>query len=116
MKDIEFILLGLLAAIVACLAFVPILGNGDQACMAMNHVSGPAKLMRGGDRRAAVLHGFLQQSRRLPLRPFWSSNLIVNFVIFSLAAWFCNCRKGLGAALLSKSSCSWWASFFYILS
>ncbi len=72
------------------------------------------KLMRGGDRRAAVLHGFLQN----PEDFLWTilvGNTVVNFVIFSLG--FLQLQKGLGRRPICRSrACSWWASFlFYIL-
>ena len=56
MKDIDILLL--LAALLCVGLSFPPLGNGDRR-PGVEPISGP-KVDAGGDRRAAVLHGFLQ--------------------------------------------------------
>jgi putative hemolysin len=89
MKDIDILVL--LAALL-CVALSFLFSGMETGVLALNRFR-VRQLMRTGDRRAAVLHGFLQN----PEDFLWTilvGNTVVNFVIFSLG--FLQLQKGLG--------------------
>jgi putative hemolysin len=89
MSDIDIFLL--LTALV-CVALSFLFSGMEAGVLALNRFR-IRQLMRSGDRRAAVLHGFLQN----PEDFLWTilvGNTVVNFVIFSLG--FVQLQKGVG--------------------
>jgi CBS domain containing-hemolysin-like protein len=89
MSDINILLL--LAALL-CVALSFLFSGMETGVLALNRFR-VRQLMRSGDGRAAVLHGFLQN----PEDFLWTilvGNTVVNFVIFSLG--FLQLKKGLG--------------------
>jgi putative hemolysin len=89
MNDIDILLL--LAALL-CVALSFLFSGMETGVLALNRFR-IRQLMRSGDRRAAVLHGFLQN----PEEFLWTilvGNTVVNFVIFSLG--FLQLQKRLG--------------------
>ena len=82
----------LLLAALLCVALSFLFSGMETGVLALNRFR-VRQLMRSGDGRAAVLHGFLQN----PEDFLWTilvGNTVVNFVIFSLG--FLQLQKGLG--------------------
>lgn len=89
MSDIDILRL---LAVLLCIALSFLFSGMETGVLALNRFR-IRQLMRSGDRRAAVLQGFLQN----PEDFLWTilvGNTVVNFVIFSLG--FLQLQKGLG--------------------
>ncbi|MGA2175223.1 MAG: CNNM domain-containing protein [Verrucomicrobiota bacterium] len=90
----------LLLAALVCVALSFLFSGMETGVLAMNRFR-IRQLMRSGDRRAAILHGFLQN----PENFLWAilvGNTVVNFIIFSLG--FIQLHNCLGGRPILKAA------------